>query len=247
MPMRLPIVLLCMTLALSLGGCVELQNGALNGDLLQALAGGATRPPLDEQTVAAGLREALQVGTERTVQSTSRIDGFLGNTLIRIAVPEEFAGAAKTLRKVGLGSQVDTLETAMNRAAEQASGEAMAVFLDTLAQMTVADAFAILRGGDHAATDYFRDKTSETLRARFAPIVRAKMAEVGLYRIYDQASRSYAALPFASRAPAIDLEEYVTGRGLDGLFTVLADEEKKIRQDPAARTTALLRRVFAGS
>jgi len=113
--------------------------------------------------------------------------------------------------------------------------------------MTLADAFAILRGGDHAATDYFRTRSTTVLRSRFQPIVREKMAEVGLYRIYDQVSRSYAALPFSSRKPAVDMERYITDQGLDGLFSVLAGEEKKIRQDPAARTTALLRRVFSGT
>jgi hypothetical protein len=239
--------LILLALVLNLAGCAELQNGSLGSDLLKVLSENGGAAPLDERTVAAGLREALQVGTERTVQSTARVDGFLGNALIRIAVPPEFAGAANTLRQVGLGSQVDALETAMNRAAEKASGEAREVFFDVLATMTLADAFAILRGGDHAATDYFRTRSTTALRSRFQPIVREKMAEVGLYRIYDQVSRSYAALPFSSRKPAVDMESYITNKGLDGLFSVLAGEEKKIRQDPAARTTALLRRVFSGT
>lgn len=236
--------IVALILMMSLAGCAELQNGSLGADLARTLTA-APSAALDEQTVAAGLREALMVGTERTVRSTSRLDGFLANELIRIALPEELQSIAKTLRSVGLGKQVDDLEVAMNRSAERAAGEAKVVFFDALAQMTLADAFGILNGGDRAATDYFRRRTSAALARRFRPIVRQKMGEVGLYRSYEKAVRSYSALPFTSKKPAPDLEEHVTQRALSGLFVTLAEEEKRIRQDPAARTSALLRRVFA--
>ncbi|MFH1279436.1 MAG: DUF4197 domain-containing protein [Candidatus Eisenbacteria bacterium] len=208
------------------------------GDML-----GGSGGPLDEPTVAAGLKEALRVGTERTVSSTSVVDGYLGNALIRIALPEQFETAAGALRTIGLGGKVDELEIAMNRAAEKAAGEAKGVFWDAIVQMTLTDAFGILNGGDAAATEYFRGRTSEELRARFRPIVETKMNEVGLYRAYESALSAYTAIPFTSK-PEVDLEEHVTNKALDGLFHVLADEEKRIRQDPAARTTDLLRKVF---
>ncbi len=198
---------------------------------------------LDQQTVASGLKEALRIGTERTVASTGRVDGFLANALIRIAVPDQLASMASVLRTVGLGSQVDALEVSMNRAAELAAKEARTVFVDAITGMTLADAFGILNGGETAATDYFRDRTGDTLRARFDPIVAAKMEEVGLYRLYGQLTSAYTALPLATKPP-IDLGDYVTEKSLDGLFTVLGTEETRIREDPAARTTELLRKVF---
>ena len=198
---------------------------------------------LDEQTVAAGLREALRIATERTVKSTSKLDGFLGNALIRIVMPEQFEVAAKTLRAVGFGKQVDELEIGMNRAAERAAGEATEVFLNAITQMTLEDAFSILNGGDNAVTNYFRSRTEESLHERFKPIVTEKMSEIGLYKVYNGLTDYYNKLPLVT-TPALDLDEYVTQHALNGLFTVLGQEEKRIRTDPLARTTDLLRRVF---
>lgn len=198
---------------------------------------------LDEQTIAAGLKEALRIATERTVESTSKLDGFLGNALIRIVLPEQFETAAKTLRAVGLGDQVDELEVGMNRAAERAAGEATDVFLNAISQMTLKDATGILKGGDNAVTDYFRTHTEDSLRERFKPIVTEKMSEVGLYNIYNGLTEYYNKIPLVT-SPALDLDEYVTQHALDGMFTILGQEEKRIRTDPVARTTELLRRVF---
>ncbi len=123
---------------------------------------------LDESTVAAGLKEALRVGTERSTASTSKLGGFYKNALIRIALPEQYAGVAKTLNSIGMGSYVDDFERSMNRAAERASGEAIDVFWSAITQMSISDAFGILNGGDTAATDYFRRKTTASLAARFS-------------------------------------------------------------------------------
>jgi hypothetical protein len=201
--------------------------------------------PPEEATVAAGLKEALNVGTERAVVSTSREDGFLGNALIRIALPEELDGMIGTLRDVGMGSVVDDLEVGMNRAAEAASSEAVDIFKDTVQNMTIADAFAILDGGDTAATDYFRERTSAGLTMRFEPIIQAKMAEVGVFNIYQDLVARYNRIPFVEK-PEVDLIGYVNEKTLAGLFTVLAQEETRIRKDPLARTTALLQQVFGG-
>ena len=211
-------------------------------DLLAA-AGLQQPSVLDDGTIAAGLKEALRVGTDRTVQSTSREDGFLGNGLIRIALPEQLESTAKGLRAVGFGSQVDELEVSMNRAAERAAGEAAAVFIDAIRQMSFADVRSIWQGPDDAATAYFRAKTSDDLRIRFGPIVDESMQQVGLARLYDDLLAKLARLPLVPQ-PDLDLGEYVTDRALAGLFTVLEQEEAKIRTDPAARTTALLRTVF---
>ncbi|MCD6525400.1 MAG: DUF4197 domain-containing protein [Desulfuromonas sp.] len=222
------------------GGCVEVQNSALLGQLLMA----ATTTALDESTVAAGLKEALRVGSERAVGTTSQTDGFLGNTLIRIAMPEQLDTVATTLRQVGMGAQVDQFEVAMNRAAESAAGEAKSVFWDSITQMTLSDAMGILHGNETAATDYFRDKTATTLAAKFKPIVQQKMKTVGLYGYYNQLMGVYQSLPFTSK-PQFDLDRYVADKAQQGLFTTLAEEEKLLRRDPASRSTELLKKVFA--
>ena len=221
-------------------GCATLPENL--ADILDT--GPGDEGALDESTVIAGIREALRVGTQNTVLSTSRLDGYLGNQLIRIAIPEQLESVASTLRQVGLGGQVDELEIGMNRAAEHAAAEAREVFWNAIAGMTVSDAFGILDGGDTAATEYFRSRTEDALYNRFRPIVQEKMEEVGLSRIYATVAETYNSLPLAGTTQLIDLDEYVTDRALAGLFTVLAQEEQKIRRDPLARTTDLLRKVF---
>jgi hypothetical protein len=158
-------------------------------------------------------------------------------------LPDSLETMAKGLRAIGMGSQVDELEVAMNRAAEKAAGQAKDVFWQGIRQMSFADAQAILQGGDTAATEYFDRTTRPTLRARYEPIVARTMDQVGLVRTYDDLVGRYTALPFTKK-PAFDLRSYVTDKALDGLFTVLGEEERKIRTDPAARTTKLLREVF---
>ncbi len=236
---RIPL-LCCLAAVLVLSpGCAEL-DPAMIESVLEAVGG---EQPLDEETVARGLREALSIGSGRAVERTSRIDGYLGNELIRVHLPEELDDMARALRRVGFSRQVDDLEVAMNRAAERAAGEARQIFVDAITSMSIADAFGILRGGDTAATDYLHGRTAETLRGRFQPIIAEKMETVDLYRTYGRLAETYNALPF-TRKPAVDLEDYLTERALDGLFTTLGEEEKKIRDDPVARTTELLRKVF---
>jgi hypothetical protein len=187
---RAAIATLCLGLAIS--GCAGLEGESLE-NLLEEVGG---KRPLDEQTIVAGLRDALRVGTENTVQSTSQTDGFLGNDLIRIPLPESFQGVGNALRKVGFGSQVDELEVAMNRGAETAAGEAGDVFLSAIQDMTIGDARSILEGGDTAATDYFRGATEDDLRIRFEPIVDAGLQKAGAVRLYDQIMGRYRSIPF---------------------------------------------------
>jgi hypothetical protein len=221
-------------------GCAELGlDAAAVGDLLGT--GGGAGPTRSQ--VAAGLAEALRVGTERAVATTSRPGGFLDDPRLRIALPDELQTTAKAARAIGLGPQVDALEVTMNRAAEEASGQAVQVFGDAIGRMTIQDAFGILNGGDDAATRYFRQATEDSLRAHFEPVVASAMQEVGVYRAYDGLVSRYGALGLLGD-PRASLDAHVTQATLDGLFSVLAREEKKIREDPAARTTALLRQVF---
>jgi Protein of unknown function (DUF4197) len=210
--------------------------------LLVALTLACLTPP-SESTDSSGLKEALRVATERAVQSTSRTDGFLGNPRIRIGLPGALGTMANALRTIGMAAQLDELELAMNRAAEKAAGEATPIFVDAIRQMSFSDAAGIVRGGDTAATDYFERTTSEPLRLRFRPIAEQAMQNVGLAQQYERLISRYSAIPFASK-PKLDLPGYVTERTLAGLFRSIGDEEKKIRRNPAARSTALLQQVF---
>jgi hypothetical protein len=224
-------------------GCSGLSGESSFSDLLEGAGLGGERP-LDSDTIASGLREALEVATSNAVALTSVEDGFLGDPRIRIGLPEQLEGMAKTLRTVGFAAQVDELEVSMNRAAERAAGEAGDVFISAIQQMSFEDARGILQGDETAATAYFRSTTEDDLRMRFEPIVSERMQQVGFMSLYEQLVARYRAVPLA---PALSFrpEGYVTDQALDGLFTVLADEERQIRTEPAARVTELLRRVFA--
>ena len=189
--------------------------------------------PLDETTVASGLREALRVGSGRAANSLSQTGGFSEDPLLRLALPDQLDPLARTMRSVGFGAQVDELELAMNRAAEAAAGQAVPVFATAVSSMTLEDAFAILNGPDDAATQYFQRATSDELRSRFAPVVQRAMGQVGLYDAYRQLISRYEAVPFAKQLD-LDLEGHVADRTLDGLFGALAEEERRIREDPAA-------------
>jgi hypothetical protein len=234
-------LLLTIILILASSGCATLQDSM--GGILDSGSGDGE---LDESVVIAGIREALRVGTQNTVISTSQVDGYLGNELIRIVFPEQMGSMVSTLRTVGLGAYVDELEVGMNRAAELAAAEARDIFWNAIRDMTVTDAFGILNGDDTAATEYFRKQTGAGLRERFHPIVEQKMEQIGLSRLYGKAADAYNSLSFTGAPELVDLDEYVTDRALEGLFTVLAQEEQKIRKDPAARTTELLKKVFGG-
>jgi len=229
-------LLVMMLLPMCLAGCAGMENL----DLGSVLGG---QVPLDEATVARGLKEALSVGTGRTVDQVGGLDGYLGNELLKIVLPEEIQDVAGKLRAVGLGYKVDELEVAMNRAAEQAAGEAVGVFGDAIRGMTLQDAWGILRGTDTAATDYFRQRTGDALTGRYRPIVETKLRTVGGYGDYEDIVTKLESIPFVD-APDLDLVGYVTDHALDGLFSVLAVEEAKIRADPLKRTTDLLQRVF---
>lgn len=213
-------------------------------DINRVLEGLGGNQQLSNETVVAGLKQALEVGTKNSVNSTNKPGGFSNNPLIKIAVPDELDNVAGALRKVGLGSYVNNFERQMNRAAEKASGEAKDVFIGAISSMSISDAWGILRGGDNAATNYFREKTQASLERRFQPIITNNMEKVGFYNDYKQLLGAYQKLPFTEK-PNMNIEDYVMDETLDGLFTLVAQEEKKIRDNPVARTTELLQKVFS--
>jgi Protein of unknown function (DUF4197) len=198
---------------------------------------------LSETKIAAGLKEALQIGAQNAVKLTGRPDGYLGNQAIKIPMPDELRRAERTLHAVGLGQQADDFIVSMNRAAERAAPAALSIFFDAASAMTFEDARRILWGGDTAASQYFRTKTTDKLTVAFRPTVKQAMNEVGVTRQYKALADFAQSLPFVN-VDAIDLDAYVVGKTLDGLFHVLGEEERKIRTDPAARVTVLLRDVF---
>jgi len=199
--------------------------------------------PLDERTVIAGLKQALEISTNNSTAKTSQRDGFNGNSLIRIPIPQDLKKVAGALNTIGLGRYVDKFELQINRAAELASGTAKDVFIDSISRMSVQDAWAILNGPEDAATQYFRNDTEQQLRRNFRPIITQSMSEVGVYAEYQRLLVSYEKIPF-SKKPDLDIEGYVLQKTLDGIFVLVAQEEEKIRKDPAARVTELLRTVF---
>ncbi len=225
-------------------GCTGRHSPPLLGPILERA--GLAEVPLDEGTIASALREALQLGAERAVEQASAPGAFLERPEIRIGLPERLQPVADALRRVGFGSNVDQLEIGMNRAAELAAGEALPVLADALARMTITDARSILEGGQTAATDFFRRTSEAALRDRLRPLAREKLEEIRFFEDYARAADLAASLPFLS-LPDLSLEGYVAQRTAEGLFTLLAEEERRIRRDPAARVTPLLRRVFGRS
>jgi hypothetical protein len=193
--------------------------------------------------IIAGLKEALKVGTDNTVNFTSKLNGYYKNPQIKIPLPEEVKKYDEILRLAGLGKQIDAFEKSMNRAAEKAAPEAKALFWGAIRQMTFSDAKKILNGRDNEATLYFKNKTYDPLANRFKPLVHGAMAEVGVTRSYQKLENKINTLPVGGLLN-FNLDNYVTGKALDGLFYVLAQEEAKIRRDPAARVTEILRKVF---
>ena len=198
---------------------------------------------LSETRIIEGLKEALQIGTSNAVKQVSRLDGYYTNPKIKIPLPSPVQKIEKVLRVTGYGSLVDNFERSMNRAAEQAAPEAKTLFWDTIKQMSFVDAKKILKGRENEATLYFQDKTQDRLKERFKPIIHNVMSRVGVTRTYHQLEAKVRNIPFADSLH-FDLDQYVTERSLDGLFLMLADEERKIRQDPSARVTDLLKQVF---
>lgn len=204
---------------------------------------GPTSGGLDEKTIIAGLKEALNIGTKNAVNLISKTNGYYKNARITIPLPGELKDVADTLRKIGLQKKVDEFIETLNRGAERAAPKAVDIFVDAVTKMTVQDAMGILKGKDNAATEYFERKTRGALYNIFQPIVKKVLDDVGVTRLYKDIIAAYNAIP-GTKKVTFDLDEYATNKALNGLFIMIADEEKKIRKDPAARVTELLRKVF---
>ena len=211
--------------------------------ILQQIPRSGTAGNLSDVKIGDGLKEALQIGTENAVGITGKTDGYLANAAIKILMPERLRMAEQALRAVGQGDRVDELVVGMNRAAERAAPAARSIFWDAIAAMSFDDARRILQGSNTAATEYFKQKTTDALTAAFQPIVSSAMDEVGVTRQYKQLVGGVSHMPFIN-LQAFDIDQYVVGKALDGLFHVVGEEEQKIRSNPTARVTPLLKEVF---
>jgi Protein of unknown function (DUF4197) len=199
----------------------------------------------NESDAAAGIRAALERGALAAVAQLGRSDGFLKNPKVRIPLPGYLEDAAKLMRKLGQGKRVDELETAMNRAAESAVPEAKSLFVSTAKAVTVDDALKIVKGGSTSVTDYFAGKTRAPLGERFLPIVTKSTEKVQLADRYNRVAARAADMGLI-KGDETNVQKYVTGKALDGLFFMIGEEEKKIRADPLKTGSAILKKVFGG-
>jgi len=198
---------------------------------------------LSDTEIGAGLKDALKVGTERVVGQLGRTDGFNGDPLVHIPLPETFSKIRSVFGSIGQTALLDDLELKLNQAAETATPQAKQLFWDSIRQMSVEDVKTIYSGPDDAATSYFKGKMSPSLTAAMAPLVSESMAQVGAVQAYDAVMGRYRSMPFVPDIKA-DLTAYVVEKGMDGIFFYLAKEEAAIRQNPVKRTTEILQKVF---
>lgn len=197
-----------------------------------------------DQMMAEGLKGALEQGFGAAADKLSIVDGFFGNAMIKILFPPEAKQAESTLRAMGLGKICDDVILSLNRAAEGAAKEAKPIFIGAIKQMTITDAVNIVLGPDDAATQFFRRTIGTELQSRFQPVVKTSLDQVHATKYWGTAMNSYNSIPFNTNKINPNLPEYVTLKAIDGLFLVLAEEEKKIRKDPISRTTQIIKDIF---
>lgn len=236
--MKKPVFLSIALTCLMLSGCAELiallpKTGSKSGGLTT-------------EEVIRGLKEALNVGASNSVSVASKIDGFYRNPQIFIPFPPEAVKVKNALEKAGFSNLIKDFERSLNRAAEEAAKKALPIFRNAVTGMTISDAMGILRGSDNAATMYLKSRTEANLRSEFTPVVKAAIEKVEVTRYWNPIASTYNKVAALTGGPLVNpnLEEYITRKGLDGLFFLIAQEEKKIRDNPAARITEILRKVF---
>ncbi len=221
------------------------QSGLLGGakSALNSLKGGGKG--LSSDDIVAGLKEALSRGTSKSSDKLSAADGFFKDAAVKILLPPEAAKVEKTLRSAGFGKQVDEAILSLNRAAEDAAKSAAPIFLNAIKGMSVQDGLGILKGADTAATGYLRKSTSTQLTAAFHPVIDTSLQKTGATKYWKTIFDLYNKMPLVTKVNP-DLSGYATGKALDGVFFYVAQEEKNIRQNPAAQVDDLLKKVFGG-
>ncbi|MGV3586020.1 MAG: DUF4197 domain-containing protein [Adhaeribacter sp.] len=219
-------------------------TGAMAQIDLKKIRQAVTQSMLSNAEVGAGLKEALTKGATKGSELVSQVDGYYKNPEIKIPFPAEVRNVETKLRQIGMGAEVDKFVLALNRAAEDAAQEAKPVFVSAIKQMTIQDAFAILKGQPDAATQYLQRTTSDELTQKFKPIIQNSLAKVNATQYYTTLINTYNKIPLVKKVNP-NLDDYATAKALDGLFLIVAKEEKNIRQNPQARTSELLKKVFS--
>ncbi len=199
---------------------------------------------MNNQEIGSGLRAALKLGAQEATKSLSASNGFFGNALVKILMPPEVRNIEARMRQYGFGKVVDKAILSMNRAAEDASSKALPILVNTISTFTINDAISILNGGDNAATNLLRDRTSPQIAAAFRPIIAQSMSKFNVQNAWTQVFSIYNTLPIIKNKVNTDLTGYVTDQAMKGLFTTIANEEKKIRLDPVATGVSIIERVF---
>ncbi len=220
--------------------CTSAQINQTISDANRAFDGGK---PLTTAEVGAGLKEALINGISKGSDLVSQMDGYFKNPEIKIPFPPDVKKVEDRLRQLGLGGEVDKFVMTLNRGAEDAAKEAKPIFIAAIKQMTIDDAWAILKGEPDAATQYLKRTTSTLLKEKFKPVIQASLGKVNATKYYSDIINRYNSIPLVQKVNP-DLNDYATDLAIQGLFTMIAKEEKNIRQDPLARTSELLKRVF---
>jgi len=224
-------------------GCSSAQLGKALKDASKAIGGSSTSSSLTTEQVAEGLKEALTNGISKGSDMASAVDGYFKNPKIKIPFPPDVKKVEDKLRQMGMGAQVDKFVLTLNRGAEDAAKEAKPIFITAIKSMTIQDAWAILKGNQTAATDYLKKVTSSQLHDKFKPVIQSSLEKVNATKYYSELVTTYNKIPLVQKVNP-DLNEYATAKAMDGLFLLIADEEAKIRKDPVARTSELLKKVF---
>lgn len=245
--MKKVFVLSCLVLGITITSFGQIKLGdAFNKakkDVKEATGNKDSGTGLSQEDVVNGLKDALKVGSDNAGSAASKVDGFYKDSLIKIPFPPDAEKVQKTALSLGMQKQVDDFVLSLNRAAEKAAVKAAPIFLDAIKSMTIEDGFSILKGPDDAATQYMKNKTSQQLHDAFLPIVKEAIQSVDVTKYWTPLADAYNSMPFVKKVNP-DLNEYVTQQALKGLFVLLAQEELKIRKNPAARVTDILKKVF---
>jgi hypothetical protein len=238
--MKLITRILCFSLLIPFCACSQIDFKKISKEVDKTIN---QKKPLTNDEIIRGLKEALNVGSKNATSSASKMDGFFKNSIIKIPFPPEAKQIESKVRAIGMNKQVDDFILTINRAAEEAAKEAAPIFLSAITSMTITDGLNILKGNDTAATAYLKKTTSMQLHDKFKPVIKSATQKVDVTRHWNPIITTYNKIPLVTKMNP-DLEEYITERALQGLFYLVSQEEVKIRKDPAARVTDILKRVF---
>jgi Protein of unknown function (DUF4197) len=233
-------VILSLLLFTTILGFSQININQISNSINKAVTGSKS---LSNDDIVKGLKEALSVGSKNASDSASKKDGYFKNPKIKIPLPKDVKKAESTLRSMGMGSTVDNFILSMNRAAEEAAKKSTPIFVNAVTSMTITDGVQILKGADTSATNYLRKTTYTPLKTEFKPVIRSAIEKAEVTKYYKPLVTKYNKIPFVKKLNP-NLDEYITDRALSGLFYLVSQEEIKIRKDPAARVTDILKKVF---